>query len=302
MGNLYRKNQLVRITTVFTVSGVDTDPSTVTLTVQDPSGNSDVYTYALGQVTKDSTGHYHKDITADEEGHWWYQWKATGAVEAVDEDHFEVTSQIPPEVKLYCNLAEVQAAMPDVNMGSSYDAILDALCLRASRLIDGYFGRKPGAFSADTDETRYYTGSGCAEQWIDELAAAPTSVSIAETGSVTVYTALVATDYYLWPDNAALDGIPYMRLDLDRLNGTRVYWPQFRKSVKVVGKFGFSTTPPDEIRQAAIIQVAKWFKRGQQAFADTGAIVELGQLRYTQKLDPDVEQILSEPKLQRLTV
>ena len=45
-------------------------------------------------------------------------------------------------------------------------------------------------------------------------------------------------------------------------------------------------------RMATIIQASRWFKRGQQAFQDTGAVVELGQLRYTQKLDPDVAALL----------
>jgi hypothetical protein len=41
-----------------------------------------------------------------------------------------------------------------------------------------------------------------------------------------------------------------------------------------------------------VIQVVRWFKRSQQAFQDVGAIVELGQLRYVQRLDPDVQTII----------
>ena len=62
------------------------------------------------------------------------------------------------------------------------------------------------------------------------------------------------------------------------------------------------TSPPDEIKQATIIQAMRWFKRGQQAFSDTGAVLELGQLRYTQKLDPDVALILESPRFGRLTI
>ena len=54
--------------------------------------------------------------------------------------------------------------------------------------------------------------------------------------------------------------------------------------------------------EAAKIQAARLFKRGQQAFADAGASVELGRLLYVKRLDPDVEAILMGAGLRRLTV
>ena len=62
--------------------------------------------------------------------------------------------------------------------------------------------------------------------------------------------------------------------------------------MKIVGKFGYSVAVPDDIKQAAIIMTVRYFKRGQQGFNDVGAVVELGQLRYVDKLDPDVAAIL----------
>ncbi|OQC57688.1 MAG: hypothetical protein BWX54_01141 [Verrucomicrobia bacterium ADurb.Bin018] len=50
--------------------------------------------------------------------------------------------------------------------------------------------------------------------------------------------------------------------------------------------------PADIIRQAATVQAVRWFKRGQQGFQDTGAVAELGQITYTQKLDPDIATML----------
>jgi hypothetical protein len=76
----YDKGDLVRLSAAFTVAGVATDPTTVTLKVQDPSGNEATYTYALGQVTKDSAGAYHYDLAIDETGLWTYRWAGTGAV------------------------------------------------------------------------------------------------------------------------------------------------------------------------------------------------------------------------------
>ena len=54
--------------------------------------------------------------------------------------------------------------------------------------------------------------------------------------------------------------------------------------------------------QACLIQAGRWFKRGQQAYADAGASVELGQLIFAKQLDPDVEAILMTAGLRRLTV
>lgn len=202
----------------------------------------------------------------------------------------------------YCHLSDVKLQLPDVTWGDDYDAILSTLVERASRAIDAHLKREPSAFAVSADSTRYFTGSGDAELWIGEMAAAPTSVAVAEAGVLTTYTAWAATDYICWPYNALLEGKPYLRLDIDSINGSKSEWCEYPKAIKIVGKFGFSTSAPAEIVEATIIQTVRWFKRGQQAFLDTGAIVELGQLKYTKKLDPDVETLLSLAKFQRLTI
>lgn len=202
----------------------------------------------------------------------------------------------------YATYQQIADAMPDVSMDElGYQAILSIMATRASRLIDGLFKREPGAFYVNADTTRYITGSGDHRLWIGELAAAPTSVAVAETGTTT-YTAWAATDYMCWPYNALLEGAPYLRLDIDSINGSKSAWYAYPKAVKIVGKFGFAAVIPDEINQACIIQAMRWFKRGQQAYQDTGAIAELGQLKYVQKLDPDIQTILSIPKFSRMTL
>ena len=111
-------------------------------------------------------------------------------------------------------------------------------------------------------------------------------------GTGGTYTTWAATDYLVYPRNALARGKPILRLDIDINNGTKAYWYPYPKSVKITGKFGYAATTPNDVKQAAIIQSVRWFKRGQQAYRDTGAIVELGQLTYTQKLDPDVASIV----------
>ena len=83
----YDKGDKVHLTAKFIVGSVLTDPTVIICRVKDPSGNVTVYTYALAQVTKTSTGLYYKDISIDESGDWYYRWEGTGAMEAAEESH-----------------------------------------------------------------------------------------------------------------------------------------------------------------------------------------------------------------------
>lgn len=198
-------------------------------------------------------------------------------------------------INSYCTLAEVKASLPNTT-GDSFDDLLNRLIVAASRAIDRYTNFQPGAFFVNADVTRYYNGSGNDKLWIDPLAATPTSVSVAESGDITDYTAWAGTDYILWPLNALENGAPYYRLDIDVLNGTKSLWYSYPKSIKIVGKFGYKITVPDDVKNAAIIQVIRSFKRTQQAYRDTGAIVDLGEITYMRTLDPEVVAIIKHLK------
>lgn len=210
----------------------------------------------------------------------------------------------------YLTADDIKAALPDGSWGTAYDTELARLATAASRAIDRFTGREDGAYKVTADTTRLFTpplARGHVEPdlghlflplpaslalWVGELAAAPTSVAMTVTTPRGVYTTLAATDYYPEPANALLEGRPYTRLVLDRYNGAYMQWYPWPLAVKVVGRFGYSTEPPGEIVEATLIQAVRWFKRGQQAFQDTGAVSELAQLRYVKRLDPDIEAIL----------
>lgn len=219
----------------------------------------------------------------------------------------------------YCTVNEIKAALPDVRWGASYDALLTALATRASRALDRFCGRKPGAFFVSADTTRYFdapggsgnalvqgwpssnqlaigSGGDLSSLWIDEgLAAAPTSVAISLDGSAN-YTTLQSSDYILWPYNAVEEGQPYLRIDLDILYGHYSTWFGFRRGVQIVGKFGFSTSIPDDVKQATIIQAARWFKRGQQMFQDVIKITDGAQEVYANRIDPDLAALVQHLK------
>ena len=89
--DVVNKGDLVPVTAEFLdENDAPVDPTTVALKVMDPSGNVDTYTYALGQVTKSSTGNYYKDVNADEEGDWHCWWESTGTGQAAEPTQFTV--------------------------------------------------------------------------------------------------------------------------------------------------------------------------------------------------------------------
>lgn len=85
MADQYFVGNQVRTTCTFEVSTVKTDPTTITLKIKDPSGNTDTYTYALSQVTKSAAGVYYKDFDLDEAGYWKVRWEGTGTCKAATE-------------------------------------------------------------------------------------------------------------------------------------------------------------------------------------------------------------------------
>lgn len=96
MSNIYAPNNAVRMSVAFTVAGVATDPTAVSLTVRDPASVSTTYTYAAAQITKDSTGNYHKDVTVTTVGGWTFSFAGTGAVVAQGEGTFNVGTIMSP--------------------------------------------------------------------------------------------------------------------------------------------------------------------------------------------------------------
>lgn len=199
----------------------------------------------------------------------------------------------------YTTTTSVKAHMENLSSTTAYDSLIASLITRASRAIDRYTLREPGAYKVDTDEVRYFDGSGQIEQFIDELATSPTEVAVDEAGSRT-YTVWASTQYDLWPYNAPQFGYPYLALSVNYLTGDKDIFYAYPKSVKITGKWGYSTAVPDDVHEAVITQTVRHLKRGQQAFQDTGAILELGQFKYVDALDPEVKEIVKH--MRRLAV
>jgi uncharacterized protein YfaS (alpha-2-macroglobulin family) len=92
MSTTYDKGDSVRCSATFqNSSDAAIDPTTVTFKYKDPSGNLATLIYGTDvTVVKDSTGHYHVDVNADQSGTWHYRFESTGTGQAADEGTFEV--------------------------------------------------------------------------------------------------------------------------------------------------------------------------------------------------------------------
>ena len=172
--------------------------------------------------------------------------------------------------------------------GVKYDVLLEGLILAASRLIDRELYWEDCHFAAAdlADQTYRFDTEAGTEMWIPRCISI-TTFTIDTNGDGTPDTVWIqGTDFVVWPYNKpSFDKIIVME-------GASRSFPTGQRRLEIVGKFGGFTAPPQEIKRACIITVARSFKRGMQAYQDTGALPELGELTYTMALDPDVKEIL----------
>ena len=219
----------------------------------------------------------------------------------------------------YCTLSDVKDSWPGsaIATTTTYDTMLNDEILEQSRQFDRATNRKPGAYAVTVDVTRYIDGpgyglfspvygyktqrltsgyTGAMTLMTGELAAFPTSVSMAQTAVIDtgsadtngVYTLVPNTDYYAEPSNALDEGLPYTKLTLDIINGTTRVWLPFKRGIKIVGKFGYSTTPPDDVRKCVKLMVIREIRKAQQNFLSVATINDAGQIMSGEKLDQDI--------------
>lgn len=82
---------VVKVTGEFrNTAGALTDPATITLKVKPWTESPVTYTYADGEITRESAGIYSKNLTITSSGRWHYRFIGTGAVAAAEEEYFIV--------------------------------------------------------------------------------------------------------------------------------------------------------------------------------------------------------------------
>jgi hypothetical protein len=209
---------------------------------------------------------------------------------------------------LYLTLAQVKAYMPtnEVSTVATWDTMVTTLCTNLSRAFDSLTFRQIGAYAVNADVTAYFDGvsifAGAYTEsvFVDELAAAPTSIGVSMSGNGS-YVNLTPSDFWLWPYNAANNGKPYTRIDLNTQTGAYKSWPTYPHSVKVVGKFGYSVTVPDDVYEALLLYAVRMIRKAQTNYLEVGTLLDSGQVLTGMKRDEDLLGLIALYKKGRLT-
>lgn len=195
------------------------------------------------------------------------------------------------------NYATVQELAAQINKKAVDDDItLTTLLSAAENTINRFCNRVDG-FVADTvASARLYSGNDKGYLLIDETPEI-TAVGAKSSTSDASFTAWATTDWMAFNGSSSspnFNATPYNGImvnpngDYSRFYSGIGHFPM----VQVTAKWGWALTVPDDIKEACIMQAARWYKRLEGAMGDALASGDLGQIMYRQKLDPDVAMIL----------
>jgi hypothetical protein len=250
----------IRLSTTFKVGVTLTDPDTITLTVTTPAGTPTSYTYGAAQITKDSTGAYHKDVVVTAAGIWWWKWTGTGAAAGVDEGSETVDASLPSAI--LCTVGDVKLQME--SDATTTDDVIQRLILEASEAIQNYTGRRIRPIDAAAAD-RYFDADDAwdsrrRELLIWDLSTTPTEVQILDSAGTGVATLTVATDLLLVPRNRQT-WQPVERL---RLRPSAIS-PASGQEVRVKGVWGWPAIP-EFVSGACVLAVRARLRQGPSAW------------------------------------
>jgi hypothetical protein len=196
-------------------------------------------------------------------------------------------------VATYATLQELKAAL---NIADAVDDTqLNAALTSASAWVDGYCSRTFGTASG-TATKDYAPTSMYAPLYIDD-ATAIVEVRLDDNCDGTFATVLGSANWQTEPVNQYVDGLAY---PINRLRPIQEgYWPMSvfagQATVRVSATYGWPAVPA-AVNSATIMQAARLFKRldaplGVMGFGD------LGPVRVSRYIDPDVEALLAPYRL-----
>jgi hypothetical protein len=195
----------------------------------------------------------------------------------------------------YASLSEVKAALRITD--TMDDSLLEMAVESASRLIDGFAARQ--FYSAGT-ATRYFVAQDDFVVEVDDLVSGTVVIQTAQDADGVFDTTWGTDDYQLEPLNGVLDGIPW---PYDQIRAVGDYlWPISggEALIKVTGTYGWPYIPI-AIKQATIIQASRIYKRLDSPMGIVG-FGDMGAIRVSNQLDPDVAQLVMPYKRMRTFV
>jgi hypothetical protein len=185
----------------------------------------------------------------------------------------------------YATLAELKSSLAITD--TSDDALLELSITATSRMIDDFTGRFFYANgTTQSPVTRYYTALDPWSLAVDDFVSI-NEIAIDSNFNQTFGTVWATSDFMVEPINNSHRGWPYTRI----LATGRYVWPYYLpQSCRVKGVWGWPSLP-SEVNQACLIQSSRLFIRKQSPFGIAGT-PELGTVRLSSRLDPDVEALL----------
>lgn len=191
----------------------------------------------------------------------------------------------------YCEIQDIKDYLgAQWTSGVAYDALLGTLVTEASRLIDRETGWGDCHYAAGdatpVASARLFDTVSGYEMEVDRCLQAAAAIAVDETATGVYVAWVLNTDYLLWPYNE----LYFTRVVIS--TGAAKVFVDGQQLLQVTGKWGGTTSPPSVIKLATTMTVARWFKEGMQAYQDTGAIIEVGQLVYRKALGPAVKEML----------
>jgi prepilin-type processing-associated H-X9-DG protein len=185
----------VVLANTFTVAGVNTDPTAVTLAVTDPAGAITTYTHPAS-ITKTAVGIYTKTITATAAGTWVYVWTGTDTAADIAPGFFTVS----PVTFSYVTLAELRALPNLADTAKFTNAELVAATDWFETLFEDYTGV---AWVPRTATDERHSGNGNVV-FLDHLFPRTITAvrSYSDAATSTAYTANELADLRLEPSGA----------------------------------------------------------------------------------------------------
>jgi len=197
----------------------------------------------------------------------------------------------------YITLAELKKRIwPDDEVPDDVnDTQLESVITATSFLINRLTGRR--FYTTAADETRYYTADNSQALYLPDDIQSITTLQTDDDGDGTYEDTWTAdVDYRLCPDTAATDGLPYTWIEVGP-DGEEAFPVGIRRGVKIVGKFGYSSSTtvagtPAIVRECCALQCQRLFERRNSPYGMIGNPVT-GMFSSITELDPDIKFMLA---------
>jgi hypothetical protein len=184
---------------------------------------------------------------------------------------------------LYASVSQIKGALRIID--NVDDTLITLAANAATDLISGYCGRDFNSTTA----TRLFAPHENYVLEINDLVTL-TTLKTSTLGDGNFDVTWAAKDYQLEPLNGYTGGLaqPFTRIRaVDRYLFPDAYG---EVSVQITGVWGWPAIP-NTVTQAAVIQAGRIFKRNESLLGVAG-IADFGAIRVSNRIDPDVAQLL----------